>query len=435
MSHLDLNIENYELKDLETFFRLNVPYTEQDVITKEYEIRTLLLSSGHISPHFKRDLIIFLEEGKKRIIEKTITKKTPTTIYKQTPPIPHEYPLLNIPPPSRSENVILQKPDIEYNVNPHKVHTITKTLSIDTIFRDNYEFTESTDFLLALNDPINNVTSIKLASMELPNMWYSFSGKNKTNTFKINCYNIPPDSDSDELTDKQYTINIPDGNYLAADFEEILNNILINTGGGLRYIRYGIDVYSTKSHFRSATQDDTSNEYPYEDTSLEDDKIFYFTLDFDVPTIMMSQTAGWMMGFRKIYYEANFYTNYLDIISPEGNLYHNYISSESSFGSNDYHYVFLEIDDFQKNCVTDKVVSINKYYMANNILARINLTTGKNTIILDNGSDLMFKKREYFGPTKLEKFRIRLLDRHGSVIQLNKNDFSFTLEIQQIYSY
>ena len=215
----------------------------------------------------------------------------------------------------------------------------------------------------------------------------------------------------------------------------ILNNILINTGGGLRYIRYGIDVYSTKSHFRSATQDDTSNEYPYEDTSLEDDKIFYFTLDFDVPTIMMSQTAGWMMGFRKIYYEANFYTNYLDIISPEGNLYHNYISSESSFGSNDYHYVFLEIDDFQKNCVTDKVVSINKYYMANNILARINLTTGKNTIILDNGSDLMFKKREYFGPTKLEKFRIRLLDRHGSVIQLNKNDFSFTLEIQQIYSY
>ena len=112
MSDLDLNIENYELKDLEKFFRISAPYNEQDVMKKESEIRTLLLSSGHISPHFKRDLIIFLEEGKKRIIENTITKKPPTTIYKQEPPIPHEYPLPNIPSLSRSENVILSLPGV-----------------------------------------------------------------------------------------------------------------------------------------------------------------------------------------------------------------------------------------------------------------------------------------------------------------------------------
>lgn len=430
MSNLDLNIENYELNDLEKFFRLSAPYNEQDVITKESEIRNLLLSSGHISPHFKRDLIIFLEEGKKRIIEKTITKKTPTTIYRTSPTIPHNFPLPNIPPQSRSENVILQKPDIEYNVNPHKINTITKTLSIDTIFRENYEFTESTDFLLTLNEPINNVTSIKLASMELPNMWYLFSGEKKTNTFKIRCVNIPPDTSNQNKYDKDYIINIPDGNYIAIDFEEIMNNILINTGGGLKFIRFNIDVYSTKSSFRSALNDETSNENPY-----NNDTDFYFTLDFEVPTIPMLQTAGWMMGFRKLSYEANYDTTYLDLITTQGSQYRNYICGESSFGSNDNQYVFLELDDFQRNCVTDKVISINKFYMANNILARITLTTGKNTIVIDNGSDLIFKKREYFGPTKLEKFRIRLIDRHGSIIKINKNDFSFTLEFEQVYSY
>uniref|UniRef100_A0A6C0CLL9 Uncharacterized protein n=1 Tax=viral metagenome TaxID=1070528 RepID=A0A6C0CLL9_9ZZZZ len=430
MSNLDLNIENYELKDLENFFRLNSPYNEQDVITKESEIRMLLLSSGHISPYFKRDLIIFLEEGKKRIIENTIIKKTPTTIYKQEPPIPHEYPLPNIPPLSRADNVIIQKPYKEYNVNPHKINTITRTLSIDTIFRENYEFTESTDFLLNLNEPINNVTSIKLASMELPNMWYLFSSQNKTNTFKINCFNIPPVTTNAPSTDEEYTITIPDGNYSSLEFETIINNIFINTGGGLKYIKFVIDSYSAKAYFRSAFSNEAPHDNPYQNNIS-----FYFTLNFEISTKPISQTAGWIMGFRKLIYEANYNNTYTDIISSNNIDYHNYIISESLFDSNDTLYIFLELDDFQRNCVTDKVISTNKYYMANNILARITLNYGKKTVILDNGSDLIFKKREYFGPTKLEKFRIRLLDKYGSIIYLNKSDFSFTIEFDQVYSY
>ena len=64
MIDLDLDINHYEMQDLETFFRLVKPYNEHDVAQKEHDIRTLLLSSGHIEPHFKRDLIMFLEEGR-----------------------------------------------------------------------------------------------------------------------------------------------------------------------------------------------------------------------------------------------------------------------------------------------------------------------------------------------------------------------------------
>ena len=429
MSHLDLNIENYSIDDLEKFFRLQSPYSESDVSQKEFEIRTLLLSSGHIAPHFKRDLIMFLEEGKKLIIENKITKTPPTTIYRNSPSVPHTFPVQNVSLSSRAENVLVQNE--EYTINPSDVKRIVRTLNVDTIFRENYEITESTDFLLSLNEPFKNVMSLRLASLELPNMWYTFSSAEKTNAFKINCFNIPDiDDDGNDISyNESYTIRVPDGNYLASNFEEITNSILINTGNGLRHIRFEINEFNTKSIFRAANSSDTHHLDPYANDKTD----FYFTLDFEVPTIPVSKTAGWMLGFRKLVYEANYNTQHLDLTDADLAIERNYIQSDSSFGSNDNQYVFLELDDFQRNCVTDKIVSNNKHYLGNNILARITLTTGKNTIVIDNGSDNMFKRRDYFGPTKLEKFRIRLLDRYGSVINLNRNDFSFILEIEQKY--
>ena len=51
----------------------------------------------------------------------------------------------------------------------------------------------------------------------------------------------------------------------------------------------------------------------------------------------------------------------------------------------------------------------------------------------DNGSDGIFKTREYFGPVKIERLKVQIIDKHGKKIDLNKNDFSFTLECIQIY--
>ena len=67
-------------------------------------------------------------------------------------------------------------------------------------------------------------------------------------------------------------------------------------------------------------------------------------------------------------------------------------------------------------------------------MGRIQIVTGFNTILTNNNSDLVFKKREYFGPVKLEKVHIRLLNKYGEPVDLNGNDFSFVLEIEQLYS-
>jgi len=110
--------------------------------------------------------------------------------------------------------------------------------------------------------------------------------------------------------------------------------------------------------------------------------------------------------------------------------------SESSFGSSYTNYLYLEVDDFNNNCQTNTIYAYNEpaSYISNNILARISLNNVAFTIIQDNASDTINKKREYYGPIRLEKLRIRLLNKYGKVIDLNNNNYSFVLELKQIYS-
>ena len=66
---MDLDIKNYSIRDLETFFKLEADvYTPSDVELKEYEIRETLLSSGHVDKKLQRDLIEFLKQAKRWLL-------------------------------------------------------------------------------------------------------------------------------------------------------------------------------------------------------------------------------------------------------------------------------------------------------------------------------------------------------------------------------
>ena len=111
------------------------------------------------------------------------------------------------------------------------------------------------------------------------------------------------------------------------------------------------------------------------------------------------------------------------------------MQSESSYGSSGDNYLFLEVDDFHNNFQTDSIVSTNaSSYMGKNILARIVLNTGSFTVVQNNLSDGVFKRREYLGPVRIEKIHVRLLNKFGEVVDLTHNDFSFALQFITIYS-
>ena len=145
------------------------------------------------------------------------------------------------------------------------------------------------------------------------------------------------------------------------------------------------------------------------------------------------------MGFRKPYYKITFENKVINNIknSSTAVIYNGYLQSESSYGSSLQNYIFLDINDFNQNEITDAFVSsVNNQkneYIGNNILARISVSSSFYSTLFDNASDKIFKQRDYLGPVRLNKLHIRLLNKFGDIVDLNENDFSFALELSIIY--
>ena len=319
--------------------------------------------------------------------------------------------------------------------------TVTKNVSIDTVFRKNYNTTSSTNFMYTFPEPINNVVSMKIASTEIPFVWYCFLAADKSNEFTMTIRGYPTTNpiDPSNTTVERVTFRIPDGNYESSAFITAMNNYFKNLGNGFKYLFFDIEETSAKCIFRTKTFVEDSI-YNNADLSMNHPN-FSFDIDFTIesdPTRPIYKNAGWMLGFKKSFYHVE-----RDPVGITDYIYSNvtisrynwYLKGEACYGSGLVNYMLIELDDFQKN-VSTNVISSNHIdsYIGNNIMARIQVVSGFNTILTNNMGDFVFKKREYFGPVKLEKMTIRLLNKFGDPINLNGNDFSMLLEIEQLYS-
>lgn len=326
-------------------------------------------------------------------------------------------------------------------VNNIERRTMTKHLCIDSLFRKNYNSTLSSNFSYILTEPINNVVSINVSAIEFPNAWYTFSSNNQSNEFTITIYNAPSPPDDTTLVYPAtitHIIKIPDGNYRSDILRDSINNMFSNIRNGLEYIYFDINEINTHCIFRTKTSGD-DNKGLFEDSTLPVD--FRFTLDFTVsadPGRPLYKNAGWMLGFRGKIYEAAALVEPVKIqteLSFSTQTFHWFIESESSYGSNVQNYIFLDIDDHNKNYNSNNfAINSEESNLGNNVIGRISVVSGMNTTITNTANDFVFKRRDYFGPIKLERMNIKLINKLGEPIALNGNDFSFVLEIDQLYS-
>lgn len=347
--------------------------------TKEQLIETFELSINYTLQELNEKL----EDMTEILMEKYDKKKVELFIEQAKQKlIPHEeiLPKLQdtyLTPPKETTFIYTQPSNyFKGDLNPLEKRFITRGVCIDTLFRPNYFNSSSTDFIYEFPENYKNIVSMKITAIEIPITWYAFSTQKKNNTFKIN----------------QTTITIPDGNY-----DDITITAFLNQPGILPpQIVFSIDPATTKSSFSAP---------------------FSFTLDFSVGPLSIFQTAGWNLGFRRPIYTGTT------------------ITSESSWGSSFDNYFFIEIDDFQRNFISDSIVSVtNAGYVGKNIIARIPIFDSYNKTMTSNNSDALFKTREYLGPVRLEKLHIRLLNRFGVVIDLNQNDYSIMIELTQLLS-
>lgn len=328
-------------------------------------------------------------------------------------------------------------------INPIDKRVTTKIVCIDSLFRNNYGSTNSSNFVWTLPEQIKNVVSMKIVALELPNQWYTVSSKLKTNQFRIKLYNMS------KYADTSFNITIPDGNYMSSAFADTLQYYFQNTGNGLEYLYTDVDENTAKTIIR-ARQPSDGEDYPspYDDseTNVDYSPNFYFVLEFDIfddvndnqkeqqKIQSLQKTLGWYMGFRQPTYTVTREDVYSDNTQSTPIVYTGYIASESTYGCNIHNYIFVDIDDFNKNMMTDTVISTTKdAYIGNNIIGRVTVSSLHNAIIFNNASDCIFREREYTGPVKLNKMHIRLLNKFGDVVDLNYNDFSLSLELKILY--
>ena len=315
-----------------------------------------------------------------------------------------------------------------------KYKTVKRVLSIDSLFRENYNTTQSTDFTYTLPKPMNKVTSMKLTSIEFLNSLYAFSAENQSNIFTITLYNCPTPID---ITDVSYgpvltnTIVIPEGNYRSDILISIINNMFSNIRNGLEYLFFEINEVDTKCIFRTKLSDD-DNTNLYLNENLPSD--FYFTVDFAVTGKPLYNTVGWMFGYKSSFYTVTRGTTTLtDIAQFDAKTYNWYLKSESSYGNSLQNYIFLEVDDFNSNSHSHIYLTNSEMseFSTHKILDRITLTSGMNTIVTLNSDTRL--PRAYFNPVLIRTLRIRLIDKYGEMVDLNGNDISLVLEIEQLY--
>lgn len=314
---------------------------------------------------------------------------------------------------------------LQNNVNPLTPSCIKQIISIDSIYRDNYETTSSSDFTITLPIEYTNVIQMKLSSAEIPNTYYLFDPELKNNIFVIKIY------ENNEIK-KELKIIIPIGSWYADDMISYLTSLLDdNENDYVRCLYFGINMNSGKSFFRLKMKNEiTLLNNPIPDT-IDITKLSY-SLSLSEEQSDYNNSAIYLFGFpRSVIDKRIFFDNTYDY----GNLVYNaYQESKYIFGFNFNNYFYLSVEDFVGN-KKEQIVGIkNKSYIGKNILARIQVSNPLFSVITDNNEDNTFKKRNYFGDVKIRKLKIQLLDRHGNIVNLNHSEISISIELTQRYN-
>jgi hypothetical protein len=283
-----------------------------------------------------------------------------------------------------------KRTNLNMQPNQLKNRIIISQLSIDSKFRKDYFNTQSTDFIIDLTTSLKNVISMRLASLEIPNISHVISANLGTNSFKFTKDNISTH------------VTIPSGNYEYWLLASKINAATSQNGGNLTSLgaTISIDATSLRTTIKSTTGSPIN-------------------IDFGNPVNPQAppmRTLGWLLGFRNRKYEG-----------------HTEYTSEGAVDMAGSKYFFLCINDFNQS-VHDVVTAVyENSFMQDNILARIPMREGKGVVLFDDCTDKITKKRHYFGPVNINKLHIKIIDEFGMPIDLLAADYSLALEFQILY--
>lgn len=422
----DFNINNYTIGELKKFFTLEQNYTFNDINEKCSKINSIITDSKDYDKIYKTRLGKFLEEAKLKLVKhvKEISQgddgfiedydklivntdkdntinKTSTTYAGHTYVMNKETITFNdvINKEKHLEPVEAYPTNISRsNLNNLKRKTIFQTIVLNTLFREDYFGTSSTDFTIVLPYYFKNVLSLRLSSLQLPNDIYCISKFNGNNTFFI----------EENATGINGIITFPDGNYSSISAFATLLQTTINTQLSISPDRFivsfdpnsnKITISNTLSNFTMIFNESKNTDAQRTQNCVDIEKIY--------------KRFGWIVGYRNnAYIDNNSYT------------------TEAVYNGAYPNYIYFVLNDFNNSQAQNVFGMYSKSIIGDNILGMIPITSQPFYVNFTNGNDVIERKREYFGPVRIQRLKIELLNQYGDIINLNNMDYSFSLELE-----
>jgi hypothetical protein len=428
----NLSLNAYNINELKDLLNLQDPFSLEDIVNNENVLREKLLMDEAVSKERKKEIIKFLESVKKNLIEDT--KKQLFKYNKKDYLTGGDHAVMK--KQSNVSSLINPIPRDESASDGTSKHTIHRLLCMDSRFRNNYYTTLSTDYQVTLPTVVKNVISMELSAFEFPSTYYQISKSLGNNYFWIGWNG----SAGDVL--KWYYISIPDGNYRRQDIQQAINeqisvSITNQNNQNIPPIRPAckIDEHSVKTVF-SIVKDGAATIIPHEtQLYLMFNRIGKNVEDIspksgEPPKLDLSGTngivsnLGWILGYRLAEYKGSWA----------------YVS-EGCYDAWGTKYLYVVVNDFNKNVNNFVITAYNESIGKSNVLARVStqaassldfssgLSLTNDTI--NNGSSI--KKRFYFGPVDISKLQIQILDEFGRVLDLNNMDYSMAINLVCLY--
>jgi hypothetical protein len=403
--NFDLTIDNYNINELREMFGLPENYDKKTIDDKETKIIENIINDKNINEETKLKIIAFLVKAKNVLNKnvsndndkkKTEPKKDTSTELVKTQLQSYNDHMVQIRTPDGLPPDPLFSRGI---INPLKKRVITRTITIDSRFRENYYNSSSGNFNVQLPMIVENVLTMSLSSIEMPTSYYIISEQYNNNFFSIT------------VNGETKIIIVPSGNYPTASLTLFINTQLINFGGNFQYIVFAVNL--TTSFGGSGQMLVGINPAIPSDVVITQIEL-NFQADrngYDDRNTPLPLKFGWILGFRNGIYTGNL----------------NYVS-EAIVDISGPRYFYLVVEDFNNNANNGLFyTAFNSSILNKSILGRFPLNTSLYSLLLQNNLNVVVLKREYFGPVTIHNLKIQLLDEFGRIVDLNYMDFSFSL--------
>jgi len=425
--NFDLNIDNYSKSDYLDIFNLDkLINPTPDIIETKYQDLLNNIHGENIPIDNKNDITSFLTRCKNNLIVILNKNKNDYKLIDSDfiPTLDHSDTFQN------NSNFVIKKqenPDESHTnkINPLATIKRNQLLNINTKFRKNYYNTNASDFVIDLPEEYKNVTSLTLQGIQIPNSVYNFSSKLGTNEFTVELFDIDSNGVIDGSQQKK-TIKIQNGIYTGFMLEDYLNTFVFNDVS-LNRITTKFDEISRKFRFVRDYRKVENGGLPFNITT---GITHAFNIDWRLSedkTRPIQLNMGWILGYRQQYYKWN--TDYTPNQKVSFDKHEGY-NPEALYDTLGSTYFILSIDDFNKN-YANTISSPFQESVFNdpNAIAKV----ANNPDLLNFENIGYESKRIYFGPVNIKKLHIKLLDDMGRVLDLNNRDFSFGIEIEQLY--